>query len=190
MALLLVFGPPAVGKMTVGRALAAAGGYRLFHNHATIEPLIEVFDYGTPPFMRLLDEFRRRVLEEAAAADTDLVFTYTWALDVPEDTEAVRGYLLPYVDTGRRIALVELSADLDTRLARNRTPYRLAEKKSKRDVDWSDDNVRDLDRYQLNTDRPSPADALIAAHPHLRVDNTDRSPEDVAAQVLGWLDGE
>jgi hypothetical protein len=189
MTLLVVFGPPAVGKMTVGRAIAAAGGYRLFHNHHTIEPLLEVFDFGTPPFNRLLGEFRQRVLEEAAAADTDLVFTIVWALDLPQDTEAMRRHLSPFVDAGRRIALVELAADLETRLARNRTPYRLAEKPSKRDVAWSDGNVRDLDRYQFKTGVPAPADALIAEHPHLRIDNTDRSPEDVAAAVLAWLDG-
>ncbi len=49
----MVFGPPAVGKMTVGRAVAARSDFRLFHNHAVIEPLLEVFDYGTPPFVRL-----------------------------------------------------------------------------------------------------------------------------------------
>ncbi len=187
MTLLLVFGPPAVGKMTVGRAVADVGDFRLFHNHHTIEPLLDVFDFGTPPFNRLLGEFRQRVLEEAAAADTDLVFTLVWALDLPEDTEGVRAHLQPFVDAGRDIALVELYAGLGTRLERNQTPYRLAEKKSKRDLEWSDANVRELERYQLSTGAPSPADALISEHPHLRIDNTDRTPDDVAAEILAWL---
>ncbi len=188
MTLLFVFGPPAVGKMTVGRAVADASDFRLFHNHHVIEPLLDVFDFGTPPFNRLLAEVRQRVLEEAAEADTDLVFTLVWALDLPEDTAAVRRHLQPFVDAGRRIAVVELYAGLDTRLERNRTPYRLAEKKSKRDLEWSEGNVRELERIQMNTDRPSPADALIAEYPHLRIDNTDRTPEAVAAEILGWLE--
>jgi hypothetical protein len=188
MTLLLVFGPPAVGKMTVGRAVARASSFRLFHNHHTIEPLLDVFDFGTPPFNRLLGEFRQRVLEEAAAADTDLVFTLVWALDLLEDTVGVRRHLQPFVDAGRRVALVELYAGLGTRLERNRTDYRLAEKKSKRDLEWSDANVRELERHQLSTGAPSPADVLIAEHPHLRIDNTDRPPEDVAAEILAWLE--
>ena len=36
MRLLLITGPPAVGKMTVGRAVAAQSDFRLFHNHHTI----------------------------------------------------------------------------------------------------------------------------------------------------------
>jgi hypothetical protein len=185
--LLFVFGPPAVGKMTVGRAIADASGFRLFHNHHIIEPLLDVFDFETPQFQALMAEFRQRVLEEAAAADVDLVFTLVWALDLPQDAHAVRRHLAPFVEAGHPVAILELVADLETRLARNRTELRLAEKKSKRDLAWSDDNVRGLERAQLNTGVPSPADEVIAGFPHLRIDNTDRAPEDVAAEVLAWL---
>jgi hypothetical protein len=148
-----------------------------------------VFDYGTPPFNRLLEEFRLRVLEEAATSGTDLVYTLVWALDLPEDSAYLRRHLRPFVDAGQAIAFVELYAGLETRLARNRTPYRLAEKKSKRDLEWSDDNVRDLDGHVLSTGvRPTPADELIAAYPHLRIDNTSRSAEDVATEALAWLE--
>lgn len=41
----------------------------------TIEPLLETFGYGSPPFNTLNTEFRRRVLEEAAAHDLDLIFS-------------------------------------------------------------------------------------------------------------------
>lgn len=187
MTLLFVFGPPAVGKMTVGRAIADAGGFRLFHNHHVIEPLLDVFEFESPAFQTLMAEFRQRVLEEAAAADVDLVFTLVWALDKPEDSELLRRHLAPFVDAGRRIVFVELYADLDTRLERNRTELRLAEKKSKRDLTWSDDNVRGLERYQMNSGAPSPADEVIAEFPHLRLDNTHLTPEEVAAQVLAWL---
>jgi len=146
-----------------------------------------VFAFESPEFQTLMAEFRQRVLEEAATADIDLVFTLVWALDAHQDAVAIRQHLAPFVDAGRRVLLVELCADLDTRLARNRTPYRLAEKKSKRDVEWSDQNVRELERYQMNTGRPSPADEVIAEFPHLRIDNTDRSPEEVATEVLAWV---
>jgi hypothetical protein len=185
--LLFVFGPPAVGKMTVGREIADASDFRLFHNHHVIEPLLDVFEFETPQFQTLMSEFRQRVLEEAAAADIDLVFTLVWALDLPEDAAAMRRHLAPFVEAGRRIVMVELYADLETRLDRNRTPYRLAEKKSKRDLVWSEGNVRGLERIQMNTGVSSPGDEVIAGFPHLRIDNTDRAPEEVAAEVLAWV---
>ena len=87
---------------------------------------------------------------------------------------------------------VELYADLATRLTRNRTELRLAEKRSKRDVEWSDDNVRELEVYQLNTvaGRRTPGEELARDdRPHLRIDNTEQDAGVVAEQVLAWLDG-
>lgn len=194
MRLVVIFGPPAVGKMTVGRALADSSTFRLFHNHALIEPLLEVFDYGTPPFTRLLSAWRAQAVEEAARSPTDLVLTYVWGLELEEDAEELATYIRPYVARGAQVAFVELSADLDTRLQRNRTELRLAEKRSKRDVRWSDANVREMERYVMNTGRgsgsePLPGDALLAQHRHLRLDNSRLAPDDAAARILGWLDG-
>ena len=87
--------------------------------------------------------------------------------------------------------MVELYADLDTRLARNNTAERLAAKPSKRDREWSDNNVRELERNRMNTDPsdPQPGDEVIADFPHLRLDNTDLTPDAVAVLVLDWLTG-
>ena len=69
MHFVLIFGPPAVGKMTVGHELAKRTGFKLFHNHMTVEPVLDIFEFGSPPFNRLVDEFRRRVIEEAVAGE-------------------------------------------------------------------------------------------------------------------------
>jgi hypothetical protein len=66
--LLFIVGPPAVGKMTVGEAIAARTGLRVFHNHLAIEPVLRLFPYGTPPFGRLVDRFRRDLIEEVRPA--------------------------------------------------------------------------------------------------------------------------
>jgi len=43
--LFLIFGSGAVGKTTVGQELMKITDSRLFHNHAMIEPVLEVFGY-------------------------------------------------------------------------------------------------------------------------------------------------
>ena len=40
---LFLIGDTAVGKMTVGQKLMIITGLRLFHDHMTIEPVIEIF---------------------------------------------------------------------------------------------------------------------------------------------------
>jgi hypothetical protein len=189
--LLLVIGPPAVGKMTVGRAVCARSDFRLFHNHHTIEPLLEIFGFGTPSFKTLNDAFRRQVLDEAARAGVRLVFTFVWPVDDAGDTDVVRSYLAPYADRGLPISFVELYAGLETRLVRNVQPDRIAAKPSKADLTWSDAHVRDAEQLRMNTDPavPSVADEVLAAYPHLRLDNSDLTPDDSAQRILAWLDG-
>jgi hypothetical protein len=190
MHFVFVFGPPAVGKMTVGRALAARTGYKLLHNHMTVEPVLGIFAFGSPPFGRLVSEFRRRVLEEALAADLDgLVFTMVWGLELDEDRALVSSYVDLVQAAGGRVSFVELYADLGERLVRNRTELRLAEKRSKRDLEFSHGNVLALEEgYVMNTGGARTlGEDVLAGHEHLRIDNTALSADEVADRVVGEL---
>ncbi len=191
MRLLLIIGPPAVGKMSVGREIAARSDFGLFHNHHTIEPLVEVFGYGTAPFNVLNKEFRRRVIEEAARNSLDLIFTLVWDLQDPADTAYVEQLVAPYHEDDGEIWVLELIADLETRLGRNRGESRLAAKPTKRDLEWSDGNVRDMEVHQLNTDpngsEPTPADGFLNCHLLLRLDTTSLAAAEVAEIALDWL---
>jgi broad-specificity NMP kinase len=53
MNFILIAGPPAVGKMTVGQCLASKLDYKLFHNHQSIDHTLQYFDWGTPEFKEL-----------------------------------------------------------------------------------------------------------------------------------------
>ncbi len=186
MHLVVLFGPQAVGKMSVGREIARRTPYRLFHNHATIEPLLEVFDWGTPPFETLKLEFRRRVIEEAVSSDLPgLVFTFVWALDLPQDAAYVEHLIAPVVVSGGRVDFVELYADEATRLTREGTAERLAAKASKRDTAWARaDLVDSARRHRLSTgpDQPFPL-----SHPHHRIDNGALTSIEAAEQIIETL---
>lgn len=188
--LLLIIGPPAVGKMSVGRAVCERTDFRLFHNHHTIEPLLEIFGHGTAPFMVLNGEFRRRVVEEAAQAGTRLIFTFVWNVEDPEDADEVRSLVAPYVAAGLQVSVVELYADLATRLGRNTGEARLEAKRSKRDLVWSEAHVRELDAaHVMNSrlDHPTPADEVLGRFAHLRLDNSELTSEAAAELVIDWL---
>jgi hypothetical protein len=190
MHFLMLFGPPAVGKMTVGRELSRTTGYRLLHNHMTVEPVLDIFPFGSPPFMRLVGEFRRRIIEEAIRSELPgLVFTMVWGLELADDRDLVASYVDLVEGAGGRVSFVELYAPLAERLARNRTELRLSEKRSKRDLAFSDANVLELEEgYVMNTgDGATLAESVLAGRDYVRVDNTDLAPEAVAAQVVSAL---
>ncbi|MEN3611481.1 AAA family ATPase [Plantactinospora sp. ZYX-F-223] len=182
--LLFIIGPPAVGKMTVGEQIAARTGLRLFHNHLAIEPVLRFFPFGSPPFGRLVDRFRRDLIEEVAASDLPgLIFTYVWAFDLPEDERAVDQFAEPFRRRGGRVLFLELEAAQEERLRRNQGASRLAEKPSKRDVVFSQQNLLELDRrYRLSSEGRFDDRA-----DYLRVNNTHLEPALVAATAISYF---
>lgn len=188
-----VFGPPAVGKMTVGRALRDLTGFKLFHNHMTVDPVLDIFPFGSPPFGRLVSEFRRRIIEEAVAADLPgLVFTYVWPLDNAADAQQVSGLVKIVESGGGTVHFVELTAPFEVRRARNVTELRREHKRTHRDAELSDRILHDSERQLLNTsgrgDIPDEAAAAIGGRDYVRIDNTDLSAADVARQMVEAFD--
>jgi len=107
--LVWIFGPPAVGKMTVGLELSRITGLPLFHNHLSIEAVLPVFPYGTPPFNRLVARFRDHMFQEAAASELPgLIFTMMWAFDLPSDLRFVEKQKAVFENEGGRVELVAL----------------------------------------------------------------------------------
>jgi tRNA uridine 5-carbamoylmethylation protein Kti12 len=66
MRLIFIYGPPAVGKLTVTTELAKVTGFKLFHNHVSIQFVQSIFEFGTRQFWKLTDKFRLSIFEEAA----------------------------------------------------------------------------------------------------------------------------
>lgn len=174
-----IVGPPAVGKMTVGRELSLLTGLPLFHNHLSIEVVLPVFPFGSEPFNRLVSEFRSRIFEEVARSDLPgLILTYVWAFDQPGDRQFIEDTKSLFDEHGLRSVFVELFADVKTRLARNETPERLLAKPSKRDVASSRERLLANDlRYVLNSDGDFPFPE------HLKLDNTDLPARATAKRI-------
>ena len=184
MKLLFIFGAHAAGKMTVGQAVSRITPLKLFHNHMTIEPVIELFGaYNGAVTQRL----RQVVFEEFAQTDNyGLIFTFIWAFDVPYDTEYVRALTKLYEDAGAQVDYVELVTPQDVRLVRNRTENRLKEKASKRDVELSEMRMLSAEgKYRCVSEPGEIAELLgIAPERYLRIDNTSLSPEETAERIV------
>jgi hypothetical protein len=87
---LWLIGAPAVGKMTVGQELAKITDLRLFHNHMTIEPVIEIFGYFNKSAIKRL---RDVIFEEYAKTDNyGLIFTFLWAFDMQGEKARLESY--------------------------------------------------------------------------------------------------
>lgn len=177
MKLLFLFGNAAVGKMTVGQELMKITDLRLFHNHMTIEPVLEVFGtFDSNVILRLREVF----FEEFAKSDRyGMIFTFMWAFDQQEDwniVEHIKEIFAPY-DT--EFYYVELVSSLEIRLERNRTENRLLHKASKRDIPSSDNRlIADNQNYRFES-----FEGEIPFANYLKIDNASISAAETAKRI-------
>ena len=96
--------------MRVGQELAAQLGFRLFHNHASIEFALQLFDYGSPGFGRLNEGLRQLVFETVSESGelAGFIFTLVWAFDAQEDWDYVAALKARFLGQGWEFFLVEL----------------------------------------------------------------------------------
>ena len=178
--LIVICGPQAVGKMTVAESLRDKLRYNMMMNHDSIEVSDRIFGFATPAQKEFNAFFREKAFELAVKHNVDLIFTYVCAFDIPEEQEYLSKLKDLFEQGGGRFYFVELSADLETRLARNETPHRMERKASKRDVTWSRDNLlKDARRHRLNSDENE-----VWFENHLKIDNTDLTPDRAADRVI------
>ncbi len=80
MKLVFIYGPPAAGKLTVVETLATRIGFRVFHNHLTVDLASALFDFGTEPSTRFVEQLRLEAFEVAVREQlAGLIFTYVYA---------------------------------------------------------------------------------------------------------------
>ena len=179
--LIVVCGPQAVGKMTVAEALRDKLHYNMMMNHDSIEMSDKIFGFGTPAQREFNAYFREKAFELAVRHNVDLIFTYVCAFEMQEERDYLQSLHDLFTENGGRFFFVELSAELETRISRNETPHRMERKASKRDVLWSRANLlKDAREYRLNSDEGE----TWFTH-HLKIDNTELSPDEVADRVIG-----
>ncbi len=177
MKLLLLFGDAAAGKMTVGQELMKITSLRLFHNHMTIEPVIEIFGkYDS----RITQELREVVFRNFAKSDCyGMIFTFMWAFNMQEDWDFIAHILEIFNLPEQDVYYVELIAPQEVRLARNGTDNRLQHKASKRDLAASNARLlRDSTRYRCVSE---PGE--IPFPNYLRLENADL-PAAEAAKII------
>lgn len=177
MKLVLIVGDGAVGKMTVGQELAKVTDLRLFHNHMTIEPVLEIFhDFNIDVILKM----RYLIFEEFIKTDNyGMIYTCMWDYDSPFDWDIMNKIIGMFEQAGAEIYCVELTAPLDVRLQRNVTENRLKNKASKRDIEASNERlIRHTENHRFVSE-----DGEVPIKNFMRIDNTNIEADVVASMV-------
>lgn len=169
MRLIFIYGPPAAGKLTVARELAALTGYKVFHNHLSIVCVEPVFEFGSASFRRLIELIRVETITEAARVGVSLIYTFCYAKDL--DDAHVEKILNAVEKHGGDVCFVLLKC------SREELEKRVAAENRKQFGKANNLNILNelLDKYELF--QP------VNARESLVVDNTELSPPDAARQI-------
>ncbi|MGK7378018.1 AAA family ATPase [Planococcus sp. 1R117A] len=176
MKLILLFGPQATGKMTIGKELEKITGLKLFHNHMTIELLHPFFGFSSEMW-RLSNLFRAEIFKALSKSEMNgIIFTYVWAFDMEEDWDFVRKTCEIFESNGNEVYFVELEAETEIRIERNKSASRLKEKPTKRNIEESERELLDsMKKYRLNS-----LEGEIEYENYIRIDNSNLQPDKVA----------
>lgn len=177
MKLVFILGDAAVGKMTVGQELMKITDLRLFHNHMTIEPVIEIFGGFDGA---VIYDIRDVIFKHFAASDRyGMIFTLMMAFDQPSDWEYLEHVKQIFEPYGTEFYYVELIAPQKVRLERNATENRLLNKPSKRDLAVSNQRlINDDSNYRCVS-----FEGEIPFENYLRIENSDKAPGEVARMI-------
>jgi hypothetical protein len=91
MKLIFLHGSPAVGKLTVAKALLRLVPGRLMDNHANVDLARTIFDFGVPGFWELVHSSRRAAFDAAAKHGVPLLVT-TYCYVEPDDRAALEEF--------------------------------------------------------------------------------------------------
>lgn len=111
MKLVFLHGPAAVGKLSIARVLARLTGYRLFHNHLTVDLVGSLFAFGSEPFVALREKIWLSAFHQAAKNNVSIIFTFNPERTVRE--QFIQDALAVVEGAGGKIVFVALTCDGD-----------------------------------------------------------------------------
>ncbi|MCA1066190.1 AAA family ATPase (plasmid) [Rossellomorea sp. AcN35-11] len=178
-----IFGPQAVGKMTVGQELSKISELKLFHNHMTIEMLHPLFGF-TSEMWRLATLFRNEIFEAFSKSDAyGLIFTKVWDLSSQQECEGIERLCKIFESKGCDVYFIELEADTEERLMRNKSDHRLEHKPTKRNIQESEGHLLStMENLRLNS-----FEGEVNKENYLRINNTHLSAEEVAQKIKHYF---
>ena len=168
MKFVMLYGPPASGKLTVAREFQKLSGFKLLHNHLIIDVLDSINSKRDDIYNSIHEEILRLAIIFAVEKDVDIINTFVYGY--VEDDEHMKFIAKVVEDNGGKAYFIQLIADDEALYERvgnesRKCFYKICDVNLLKEL---------MSKYDLKT--PYEETDLI-------INNTNKSPETVAEEI-------
>jgi len=174
---IIIYGPIAVGKLTVGKELAKQTGFKLTHNHLINDLVRSIFDRGTKESNFYIEKLRYEIYTAAIQANQSIIITHTYAANYISpsglsDPDYLRTLEKKLIKLGANVSFVHLQTHNEELLKRVSLPSRKEYKKL-------------LDKKILkDLHKTTDWETTAPVKNNLIIDNTNLSPKKVVSKII------
>lgn len=116
--LVVLYGPPASGKLPIAEAISAQTDWILFDNSAAIDFVAQFLPPATPRFLELINSLRLDLIRAMLAEGRSVVFTFVYFGFDGEDISFFKFLTAAATSVGASVHLVQLRCSEETLLKR------------------------------------------------------------------------
>ena len=174
MKTVILYGAPAVGKLTVAKELSKITGFEVLHNHLINDLVHIAADFATPEFWKIAHKYRLDIMEQAALSKRKgIILTFVYAKGV--DDPYLKKVIHQARKHGGKIFFAHLICEHGELFKRLKHPSRKVFRKLK-DTKKLKEIIK---KQEVFSDVPF--------KPNLRIDNTKVSPKKVAKLIKDFI---
>ncbi|MDR1346317.1 MAG: AAA family ATPase [Bacteroidales bacterium] len=186
--IIILIGPPAAGKYTIGKILSEKCNYRFLHEHQLLDIASALFNEN--PIERTTYYFKLRLdifsdFIKYNTANQSIVTTFVHLFDHDYYSHFMTSFLNMFQKNNYDVYVIELKASYEERIKRNTNEDRLKAKPSKQDIEASIKKINTIE--EKSRTNSIEGDILFVNYHHAIINTELLSHNEVVDKIIDLL---
>ena len=186
--MIVIIGPPAVGKYTIGKMLNEKCKYRFLHEHQLLDTATALFDDVCGERITYYFKLRLEVFSDFIKYNTtnqSIITTFVHLFNNDFYNNFITSFLDMFQKKNYDVYVIELEASYEERIKRNTNEDRLKAKPSKQDIEYSTKNINALEEHTRTNSNET--DTLFANYHHTKISTELLSQDEIVEKIVSSL---